>query len=484
MPQHSRRLQVATAGLIAYAIGVVAVVFTPIGWQLNRLTVWIYYVLGHRPALARVTPEIVGVGLNVLLFIPLGFLLRQLLGTRAALAVAALTSVGIEVVQLLPGLGREASLTDVASNLLGAGVGIALAAWWLGSASLLPLDSSGRYVELDGLRGLAVSGVVLYHYFYLYDVYFSSPVPATVGFSYGFMGVQLFFMISGFVILLTARKSARPRDFVIARGTRLYPTYWLCLTISWVLVAVTAFGPLMRSRAEIAINYTMIQRLIRVREVDGAYWSLSVELIFYGLVFALLLLIGRLDDRAVVWLISGWCAVSLVVAAVAHQHPQSGLMHAVTIATAAQYAPLFGVGMFGLLSRDRGGLHLGALACTALAGVVTFLYDGPLDAAILVGLALLFTGVVTRPSVGLLRWRPLVFIGEISYPLYLLHQNLGYWLIDHLFPRIQRDLASIIAIVLVCCLAWLVHVSVETRLSRQLRRLLQRRFSPRPMVSA
>lgn len=337
--------------------------------------------------------------------------------------------------------------------------------------------SPGRHRELDGLRGIAVSAVLLRHYFYVYDVYFDTGVTTAVRFSRGFYGVHLFFMISGFVILLTARRATRPRDFVIARGTRLYPTYWACLTISWVLIALSGFTYLARSGSEIAVNYSMLQRLLRVREVDGAYWSLSVELVFYGLIFLVLLVRRGVTDRDVARLMLGWCAISAAVGVGSHLNPDSSLWHAMSIATGAQYAPLFGIGMFGLLDRARGRIGLGSVTCLVMGGAVTFLYVGVEGAMIVGGLGILFLAVVLRPRVGFLRWRPLLFIGEISYPLYLIHQNVGYWVIHHLYPAVARDVASLAAIPVVILLAWGVHVSIETTVSRRARRWLTERFS-------
>ncbi len=341
----------------------------------------------------------------------------------------------------------------------------------MSSAARSPGSLTNRYVELDALRGVAIGAVLLSHYFALYDTNFHSPVHATIGFSRGFYGVQLFFMISGFVILLTARSASRPRDFVIARATRLYPTYWVCLTISWLLVTLTDFGPLYRSPEQIAINYTMLQRMLGVRDVDGVYWSLSVELIFYGLVFVVLSWKKSISDDSVARLMIAWCTVSFGIALATWAAPSHALQLA-AIATGAQYAPLFGVGMFGLLGRTRGHLGWGSAACVAAAGVITYLFSGT-EAAIIVGaLSLAFLFVVMKESVPLLRWRPLVFVGQISYPLYLLHQNVGYWLIDHFVDYVPRDLASVLAIPIALALAWLVHISIETRVSKQIRRAL------------
>ena len=92
---------------------------------------------------------------------------------------------------------------------------------------------SGRLYELDLLRFIAAFAVLLFHYSfrgYAKDHYTVMPylsiAPVT---KYGYLGVSLFFLISGFVILMTA-SSGSTRHFVISRLVRLYPAFWVSCT--------------------------------------------------------------------------------------------------------------------------------------------------------------------------------------------------------------------------------------------------------------
>ncbi|MBE2288046.1 MAG: acyltransferase, partial [Chitinophagaceae bacterium] len=76
-----------------------------------------------------------------------------------------------------------------------------------------------RYRELDALRGIAAIMVVLFHYSIL---------------QVGTTGVDLFFIISGFVILMSVSKVNSGIEFVINRISRLYPTYWFCVTFTFI----------------------------------------------------------------------------------------------------------------------------------------------------------------------------------------------------------------------------------------------------------
>lgn len=88
-----------------------------------------------------------------------------------------------------------------------------------------------RFEELDVLRGLAAAGVVLSHYSSHCARYFAAgPFGVHLPTVYGFYAVELFFMISGFVIYFTLERSATWKDFAFSRLTRLYPAYWTALT--------------------------------------------------------------------------------------------------------------------------------------------------------------------------------------------------------------------------------------------------------------
>src|SRR5215467_4825559 len=95
-----------------------------------------------------------------------------------------------------------------------------------------------RVNEIDLLRFLAALSVVLFHYSfrgYAADSMSLMPYPPLAPFAkYGGLGVELFFMISGFVILMTAANGSL-KGFVASRFVRLYPAFWTCCTITFVV---------------------------------------------------------------------------------------------------------------------------------------------------------------------------------------------------------------------------------------------------------
>ena len=120
---------------------------------------------------------------------------------------------------------------------------------------------------------------------------------------YGYLGVELFFMISGFVILMTAANGSL-KGFLISRFVRLYPAFWACCTLTFVTILALGAPRYEASLAQYLINMTMTSAFVGVAEIDGSYWSLFVEMKFYGLV-ALVLLLGQIRHSQlllVLWL--------------------------------------------------------------------------------------------------------------------------------------------------------------------------------------
>ena len=151
--------------------------------------------------------------------------------------------------------------------------------------------ASKRIQELDALRGLAAMAVVLFHFsFRYYELFGESGVSGVDSadpgglFRTGYLGVHLFFIVSGFVIFMTVDRTESPVDFVFSRFSRLYPTYWAGVLVTTLVVALGWLPNMRRTFGEVLVNLTMLHEFWGVRPVEGVYWTLTRELIFYGIV--------------------------------------------------------------------------------------------------------------------------------------------------------------------------------------------------------
>ena len=345
-----------------------------------------------------------------------------------------------------------------------------------------------RFHELDLLRFIAALSVVLFHYsvrgYALQELPPSPYVVLAPVTKYGFLGVNLFFIISGFVILMTAAR-ASVRRFAVSRFVRLYPAFWLCCTATFVgswLVARAGQGVPVRTYL---LNMTMVSGLAYVPSVDGVYWSLLVELKFYALVLLAMAFrqMGRLKVLLAIWL--GLSMLSLL-------RP----LPVVSTWLVPEWAPYFIAGATMYLASQEGlSVYKIAVIATCYAGAVVGLAKGlpvieanlhmqvslaaasGLLAAFFVATLLVSTGATAR--FGSVRW---MLLGSLTYPIYLLHQRLGYWLLTLGHGRANAHLVFWGVVAFVLGLAYLV-TRAERLVAPPLRRLLIGERAPRAMAT-
>lgn len=338
-----------------------------------------------------------------------------------------------------------------------------------------------RFNELDGLRGLAASAVVIYHLsdhsLYPNDKHVPWSLP------WGQYGVQLFFMISGFVILVSARNSRTVARFAAARFSRLYPAYWIALFLSSVLV-LDLHAPAAHDAVSwktSLIDATMLQRWLNIPNVDSVYWTLGVELQFYVLMtLTIALTRGKLSTKVITWGAVAWITVSTMIAVWAyptsHNIDPIHVEHRTKLilnATITPYGSLFCVGMLAYLARDREQSWISPAIAAVAASAQYALVQTIQSAVIVAVLALVFLLVAWRPETKALTAGPLKWLGTHSYSLYIGHLALGLLCLHLLTPHLGVFVSFLIALITVAAWTIILHRVGEVYLSSRLRALLE-----------
>ncbi|MGX8910271.1 acyltransferase family protein [Streptomyces netropsis] len=338
----------------------------------------------------------------------------------------------------------------------------------------------GRIHALDGLRLLAALMVVIYHYAALHGGWGHHPRSVFPGFymiaRYGWLGVEIFFMISGFAICLSAWGRSLG-DFVVSRVSRLYPAYWVAVLLTASVVVAWPKVRRVSGWEAILTNLTMVQEALEVANVDGVYWTLFMELKFYVL-FAAIVAFGATYRKCVlfcgVWLLAG-----LIGVAEGAKSLEAWAMPG--------FAPYFVAGIaFSLMHRFAPNILLWAIVAFSFAlaehrlgGRLADNRDAghampawPAQLAVLA--AFVIMAILALGWLSSIRWRWLTPAGALTYPLYLIHQHIGMTLIYAL-----RDYVPALALVLGLTVvmlgaAWGLHRLCERPLASWLRGALQR----------
>ncbi|MFD9001577.1 acyltransferase family protein [Streptomyces sp. NPDC059582] len=346
--------------------------------------------------------------------------------------------------------------------------------------------ASDRLRALDGLRLMAALMVCMYHFAGkngpIAESWHQSPglmfPTLSRAATYGSLGVQFFFVISGFVICMSSWGRTLG-DFFRSRVARLYPAYWVAI----VLVTVAAYvlpvvvHPLRSD--EILVNFTMLQQPMGVDRVLGVDWTLWVEVRFYAM-FALFVVWRGVTYRRVVLFCALWILAG-VFARVADNPLTDELVM-------RDHAPFF-IGGLALYLIHRYGNDLllwGIVIMSFLLGQrysVTALWhpgmqgDFQRNPHVIQAIVFLAFAAVAVVAVGWTRWanwRWLTVAGALTYPFYLVHEHLGWFFVRVLnrgvgLPPYATIVVSVLSLL---GIAWLIHKLVEKPFGPRLKRAL------------
>ena len=309
-----------------------------------------------------------------------------------------------------------------------------------------------RLSELDALRGLGALMVVGYHYTTDYRWPYGHTTPVLFDVPWGFHGVQLFFAISGFVIFMTLARTRRPLDFIVSRFSRLYPAYWVSMLLTTAVVWAGGLDDQKVSLLNFVANVPMIQGAFsRIKQVDRVYWTLAVELCFYGCMFGLFLgrMLEKIEPVLILWIALKWVRLEV------------HLPHIVSFLLVQNHIPFFAIGICCYRLMTRAIDWRWAAIILTFAMVTVFCVD-----SIEMGLVACITAaiflLIATAGASWLRAKPLIWFGTISYTLYLLHGNIGSAIIlnfelRHIDPNIAVAVATVSSIALATAVTILIE---------------------------
>jgi len=271
----------------------------------------------------------------------------------------------------------------------------------------------GRNHTVDALRALAALWVCLFHF-----------TAATGIGAYGYLGVTIFFVISGFIVPYSMMRGgytiAAWPTFMLKRLARLEPPYLASIGLILAFGAFDMFRgfPQEWTAAQIAGHLGYANAFLGLPWLNGPYWSLAVEFQFYilmGLALPLLMLAGTPARR-----LAGLALVSCLPL----------LLPGRSNATILPFLPVFAAGTLTfLLTTNRIERTSYGAALAVLAGILIKTHDTGVALAT-VGTAVVIA-TVRIPRVAVIAW-----LGAISYSLYLLHVPIGYRLM-HMIRRLS-----------------------------------------------
>jgi peptidoglycan/LPS O-acetylase OafA/YrhL len=288
----------------------------------------------------------------------------------------------------------------------------------------------------------------------------------------GYTGVAFFFVLSGFVLTWSFDASRRRAAFYLRRVARIYPSYLVMLAVAAVVPVATSAVRLRYGAFDSLLLQSWAPPKLNPYTLNGVSWSLSCEAAFYvALPFVLPMMIRATSSRR--WLIAvGYLAASsvVVIATAATHHGQD---------VAFVWPPIrFGEFLLGIVAalEIRRGWRCSARTASALvvlgiASIVAFHGFPASD----VGATLIFFAVVVvaaqgdllSPTTGWLTRRSLVYLGQVSFAFYLVHQLVILNVGDHYGFRGMASVPVLLLAALAAAVA--LHHIVERPFERRIR---------------
>lgn len=348
----------------------------------------------------------------------------------------------------------------------------------------MQIKTNERIVFLDGLRGIAILLVVLYHTYsnaWVKFVPFFAPSFEFPLVKFGDLGVPLFFLISGFVITMSLERCQSFSEFIFKRWLRLFPA----MLIATILILLTAnlfpFRPLGEVRLISAISGltfispTFFDWMFNKHQgmLEGGFWSLFVEVKFYivaGLIYfkfgqkkminALLAMFLcytvfdvlktqlNQDLPAYIYIILNW----------------SDFKYCGWFASGALFYRFF---MYKHKASFAAALFLALLSARNWGGLMTSTMM-----VFLVIIGLFACAMFSHQLQRMLSSKLLTFFGYISYPLYLIHENATISMIVQLhqaFEEINVYVLSLIPLTMMVIIAWIMARYLEPEFKRWLK---------------
>ncbi|ULQ56274.1 acyltransferase [Flavihumibacter rivuli] len=326
-----------------------------------------------------------------------------------------------------------------------------------------------RIALLDYARFFAAMMVLVFHYWYdairhgkIFSISYT-PVISTIA-KAGYLGVEFFFMISGYVIFFSANQKTAVA-FASARAKRLYPAYWSALILTTVVILSWGEPSQTVTWRQFLGNLTMLQSRLGIEHIDVVYWTLHYELAFYACI-TLILLVGL--QRKLPTIITFWPLAILLVS----------WLDQWEVPVLTGYYSYFAAGaLFAIRKEEKNNLNLLSL-CLAFYCCCWFalgqpqwidtekwLLPGNMVIIAIITLFFVFFHFLNSPG-----WQqkdlPLAgLLGALSYPIYLLHNEIGVILLNHWATDSNKWFVYLLVIACIIALAFLVHKLVEKRMA-------------------
>ena len=301
----------------------------------------------------------------------------------------------------------------------------------------------GRNLKYDIIRSGSALFVVFYHYTYRYFEIFTENSPYTM-FQYGYLGVPIFFILSGFLISKSLENETSLKIYMMKRFLRIYPTYIICMILTFIVTKYFFITERTVSNLDFVLNFFVISDYIGGHYVDSAYWSLAIEVLFYII--------------APVLVSKKYLFPVLIFISFSNIYLSQYIFNVITLFNWINFFFL------GYLFYSKCIKYKFIFYVLVFYNI--YVYFG-IPHLIISILSIILFNLNMNVSLPIYVVKVIQFSAAVSFPLYLLHQNIGYFLIHEIYKisSMSSHLVIILVVFISYFLSYLIHITVEKKFS-------------------
>ena len=335
--------------------------------------------------------------------------------------------------------------------------------------------NKNRFEYIDALRVVGAASVISFHYF---SNGISNGSVTSIGLTpfseiakYGYLGVQLFFVVSGYLILMSTNRSAW--EFAKGRVKRIYPLYWMAIILITAITYLPTLSKTQPDFLQILASITMFPTAFDQGWIDGAHWFMLIEIQFYLLIFVLLKLRAgkHLPTIFPIWaiVILIWYVFDLNRFNIWYLYGPFSFICGGAIIYSIKQSGWNLLRVVGLIAAITGGLYSRLGSLDYLSEIRNTQYSATVVTVIVLiifGLLLL----TLLPKVSNMHIPGAVFLGAITYPLFLIHGRLGYMALERFATEQNKYFVYSLLIILAISIAYLM-LQLDRRIQKTISKI-------------
>lgn len=289
------------------------------------------------------------------------------------------------------------------------------------------LEKHIKNYQIQFLRGIGCLVIVFYHFFCRYkQIYYNDYGQPFLAKKLGIIGVYLFLVLTGYYLI--PRKQISPVKYLKKRLKSIYPSYLISIIVIFLLSLCGYLGANREVSFIVFIqNVFMINGFINTPYVDGAHWYMTYIVVFITMMS--LIICTKNENNKNIYI--SWILINLVLYMLT-KIIKNPILQEIVLLSGGTYAPLIVIGISVRNLKDCKFTIKEFMIINLLSYLSIFLTSGIFNCLVTIILTYIVWNAINNKIKYLNKFSLIVKIGDISYIIYLIHQNIGYMIMNYL----------------------------------------------------